>query len=477
MLGVKMKVDDYIANVIGRGDEGSELLAKLTAPTLKNSELVDILQEGMNGIAVLRIPQDKKGIVHSIGGDPKIRDLAAYTASMVDRLVKLAKDLDSTPVGFANVIDSKEGKRRDLEIIGRTLAKKADEHKIPILNGELAILGDRVNCVANIMGTMISITDKNNHIGSFNHFASFDPKGKAVYINSDGIGTKTEFYERAEKFHLGLGDSLAMKLDDSAKIGATAMVVSDVVETKGKIPFSEIHDHALKLGEEIGVRYLIWQEKVGDRIRGYNDSAASYNVSGSVVSVIDEERLRNPLKPSAGESLVVIRGKSNPRSNGITDKRGMTVNLFGVDWHKTPEGIIFLEYLAQPSTILYLVFKKLIDDNVATSVYHMSGGAFNGKLARPLAKHGLFIELKNLFKPDYRELALAGAGFTPAKVAYEKWPMGNDGFVSTNDPDKAIKIIEEMGLEAHIAGMLERTDRTGVELTALNGEKVYFPGK
>jgi phosphoribosylaminoimidazole (AIR) synthetase len=487
MRGKKMEVDDYIKNVIGKGDEGSRLLAKICAPTLKNSGLVEIVEEGMNGLAVLNIPKDHYCVVHSVGGDPEIRDLVFYTGSMVNRLVNSARKQEFTPVGFANVIDASEGKKEDIITIGNVLAERANHHKIPILNGELAILGNRVNCTANISGTMISIVPKSSKSSKFAvpgvftkdgvTYAVFDPGKDFVWINSDGIGTKTEFYERAGLYELGLYDSLAMKLDDTIKIGATARVVSDVVETKGDVQFDLMNKIAsLSNAGNTGFDYILQQEEVGERIRGYNEKAASYNVSGSAVSTINKEKLKNLPKPSEGEVLIAIRGQPNPRSNGISDKRKIMINLYGENWHETEEGKIFLKYLAQPSIVLYPVFKELIDSGAATSVYHMSGGAYNGKLARPLAKHGLFAQISNLFNPDYRELALMGASGATMQTAYAKWPMGNDGFVSTKKPEEAIGIIEKHGLEARVVGGIKRCDRTGVELTALNGEKIYYRG-
>lgn len=478
-----MEVDDYIKNVIVQGDEGSKLLVGICAPTLRNSKLVEIVQEGMNGLAVLNIPKDHYCIVHSIGGDPRITDLEEYTASMVDRLVNAARARKITPIGFADVIDASEGKKEDITRIGNALVEKANNFEIPILNGELAILGNRVNCTANISGTMISIVPKSSTFavtGVFTidkvTYAVFDPGEDVVWINSDGIGTKTEFYERSGIYYPGLDDSLAMKLDDTIKAGATARVVSDVVETKGNVPFDLLVKAASKKGVNSGFHHILQQEKVGERIMGYNEKAASYNVSGSAVSTINKERLKNLPKPSEGELLVAIRGKPNPRSNGITDKRKIMINLYGENWHETEEGKIFLEYLARPSIVLYPVFKELIDNGAATSVYHMSGGAYNGKLARPLAKHGLFAEISNLFKPDYRELALMGASGASMQTAYAKWPMGNDGFISTKEPEKAIPIIQKHGLDARFVGEIKKCERTGVELTALNGEKVYYKG-
>ena len=485
-------MDEYIKRVIGQGDEGSELLAKITAPTLKNTPFVQVLEHGKNGLAVLRSPKDYDIIVHSASGDPNLDDLAAHSSSLVDRLVEQANTIGASPVAFANVVDSYEGENPMLEVIGNALAKAADKYQLAIMNGENAILGARVNpdIQANVSGTMISLVPNNSTIAFKNmlnyqgvNYARFDPHGQAILINSDGIGTKTEFYERALLYHLGINDFMAMNLDDTIKLGARARIISGVVETKGDIPVELIQKHLADTSRPMGIIGILQHEVAGDRIRGFNDTSPSYNVSGSVVSVIDEARLCSPLRPFEDDYLVAIRGLPNPRSNGITDKRKIMVELFGEDWHLTDKGKYFLEFLAQPSTILYPIFKDLIDASLATSVYHMSGGAYNGKLARPIAKHDLFVEIpgpfQTLFQPDEKEVELMKALTTSVTDAYQKWPMGNDGFITTHNPDMAIELIRRHGLEARVVGQLQKDDkgRTGVELTSYNGVKIYFSGK
>lgn len=362
----------------------------------------------------------------------------------------------------------------------------ANRYEFAVMNGELAILGNRINCDANVSGTMVSLLRKGSrrergHFSDGSVFAAFDPNGLAIYMNSDGVGTKTEFYERARKYTGALRDSLAMKLDDAAKIGARAKVVFDVVETKGNIPVSELRETAALISQEMDLAYLLHHESVGNRLGGWDEDAA-FNVSGSAVNVIDEERLRSPLTPHEGDYIIAIRGKPNPRSNGITDKRKAMIKQFGDNWHQTPEGRMFLEFLAEPSTVFYPVFNALIEQGCATSVYHMSGGAYNGKLAKPLARHGLYATLEGLFDADWRELALGGFSFTSAEAAYAKWPMGNEGFITTSDPEKAMRIIATYGLEARQVGSVEKTadGKTGIELVGIKGsggKNVYFSGQ
>jgi len=479
--------DRYIKDVIERGDEGSAFLAAKCAPTLKNCEYVDVLREGMNGLAVLRIPQEYCVVVHSACGDPSMRFPHAYAASLVNELYSQARRVNATPVGFADVIDARVGDRALIEELADGMIEIANYHKLAIMNGELAILGDRLNCDANMNGTMISISPK----GSLPHglferggckYCVFNQGGMAVYMNSDGVGTKTEFYERAGLYGKALDDSAAMKADDGAKNGAIINVMFDTVETSGYIPRVGLDGRAEELSRILGAAYLLNYEDVGNRLRGWRDGEPAFNVSGSAVSVIDENRLRNPPTPQAGDHIMAIKGKPNPRSNGITDKRRIMVKMFGENWHETREGKIFMEFLAEPSVVFYPVFNELIENGAATSVYHMSGGAYNGKLARPLAKHGLYAALENIFPADWRELAIAGFSLTPAEAAYAKWPMGNDGFITTQNPYAALGILGRHRLLGRIVGKVEdaQDDMTGVTLVGIkgsDGKDVYFPGK
>lgn len=486
-------IDWYEQTIIHKGDAGSDILRILSVSTLRNCKNVEIIGNFSNQFPVLRIPEDHLALVYSTCGDPKELDVVKHASYLVDRLVKncLAFCKEAVPLGFANIIDSSTGDIELLKKIMNSLVERANHYGIAILNGENAIMGSRITKNANVSGTIICMIPRiqleinsNERIFTLNGniYAVFDPEGRAVYINSDGVGTKTELYERKGNYEYAVDDFAAMNIDDASKKGANVRVLSGVVETKGNIPLEKIKLRAKFIGDKIGFNVILQSEDVGDRISGYTKDSDAYHINGSVVSTIDEDRLMNSLIPKPGDKLIAICGSPNPRSNGITDKRSSIIKLLGEDWHKTKEGVIFLEYLAEPSTILYGVFEELIKKGLATGVFHMSGGAYNGKLARPIASNNLFVRIENLFPPDWRELALAGVKFTPSEVAYAKWPMGNDGFAATGDPLKVIEIIENAGLKARIVGTIEeaKDNKTGVELKeviASNGKPVYFSGK
>ena len=109
----------------------------------------------------------------------------------------------------------------------------------------------------------------------------------------------------------------------------------------------------------------------------------------------------------------------------------------------------------------------------------MSGGTYNGKLARPLAQAGLFIKIDSddLFKPREKEKILVEKGTFSMQTVYGKWPMGVDGFITTNNCDEALRQIRDAGYEAMSCGQLQRNEKTGVEIHTYKREIVRFEGK
>lgn len=488
------ELEKYIQEVISKGDEGSQLLASLTAPTLKNpikKGNIRILKDGMNGLAVLEVPKDYSVMVHSRGGDTAEKDLSRYTHSLIHNLIQTSYP-GSTPVAFANVVDSNSGDIGMLRTIGTNLKDLADVYDLAILNGENAVLGERVNVDANLSGTMISLIKKTKLKGIEGflmrngiHYAFFDPKRSPVLINSDGVGTKTEFYERSGDYHKAIEDFMAMNLDDTIKIAAKARIISGVIEYSGDIPTEKIRTHLEDVAKTMGILGILQSENLEGRLKGYASGIPTYNISGSVVSTIDEERLQNPLKPKEGDFLIAIRSKNpNPRSNGITARRTLMNKLGSAwlegtefdEWHETSKGKEFLKYLATPSTIFYPIFSDLIEKGLASSVYHMSGGAFNGKLAKPLAKEGLFSNISNLFSMSLIEDELYQFSEASLETAFENWPMGNEGFITSDNASEAITYLENSGYEARITGRLE-SGKTGVEIHTPQGKVINYSGK
>ena len=497
---------DYIESVIKKGDEISESLYQLFSTTLQNSPYIDVITQGMNGIAVIRPQEDHILVAHTAAGDKNERDIKNHVESMVQKLLEQANLLNAQPIGMSDIIDTPfSDKTLIVNEIGRTLKKLADKNNFAILNGEYAIC-NTVNpeIKANISATMVSLIKTSSkkpnpfYIDNSHGFDAifFDPNQKPVYMNSDGTGTKpNNFYTRSRKYHLALYDSIAMKLDDSVKIGATPLIVSDILETNNPDAISSTSPitNTIKEIEHSIPHKLIYQviiHDIGNRIIPYKSGEITLNVTGTAINTINEDRLKNPPKPRPGDYLLYVVKEPNGRSNGWTSKNEI-MKEFGQeiyeiyqktikspqDWHKTPEGKAFLEYLTRPSTILYPLYSQLLEKGLATSFYHLSGGAYNGKLAKPLSKHDLYAYITNLPNPPWIEKALMGMSGMSIKEAYSQWPMGVDGFITTSKPEEAMKYIKSGGYNTGIAGQLRKAkSRKGIGIKTPFGKTIYFSG-
>ncbi|MBI2572483.1 hypothetical protein HYV86_01375 [Candidatus Woesearchaeota archaeon] len=482
-------------DVIQKGDEGSRLLAQETFPTLRNNSFIDLVA----GYPVVRVPRDHLVVVHGTYGR-ETRHLEDHARSLVDRLAAQAQRIGATPVGLANIIDTS---RSDMHMLAQAavgLNEGCERHHVAILNGEYAVLGDRVLGNGNMSGVMISIIPADRlaqkegvlqpffssqpslNRPSFNdYYIVFDPQGQPVFINCDGVGTKTELYERVRKHGRAVDDLLAMNLDDTIKKGAHAQAVVALLELqrnwKSPIP-AKIQWQLQHQMKQLGINGILETEDIGWRLAGYN-ATQGFNLNAAVVSTIDEERLRNPLRSSAGDYLIAIWGNPTPRSNGISLRRRIMTKQGGDAWHNNDRYRDVRDFLTTPSTILYPVFEKLVREGLATNVYHLSGGAWDGKLAVPLATQELYVSVDNLPVLSSAEKKLADWSALNITDLYKSLCMGIEGLVTTPSEDTARDVIHAMGLNAQVIGRLEAAtvENSGVRLRAYNGEQVYFSGK
>lgn len=474
---------NYKKEYISVGDQGSKILYEITSKTLQEVDNLANLKKnltGMNSSIFLEIPPGYSVIVHTQTASP-CNNHYNLGQSLVENLLKTHLG-GSTPIGFANVIDSRTGQLMMVEAIANGMTDLAIKNGLYILNGENAIYGQRVSEV-NLSGTMISIipSDKlKNKPGIIENngvkYANFNPKGKLVMINSDGTGTKPEFQERAKKYCNGIDDWLAMILDDVIKVDAQAVIASGVLEYSKNIPLEKMQDFLEKRRKELAILATLQIENLEGKILSYDSGLPVFNISGSLISVIDANKINNLPQPMEGDSLIAIQGSvENPRSNGNSARRKLMMEIGGKNWHEQSEYKKHLEYLSAPSTIFYPIMKKLFDEKLITSFYHMSGGAFNGKLAKPLAKHQLFAQITNLFEPSSIEQELCFNSNSTLQDAYETSHMGNEAFITTKNATKVIENLTQIGYKAREVAKLQ-SGNTGVLIKTQNGEEIRFTG-
>ncbi len=218
-----MTEDPYLRDIKQKAVT-SDLMSEICEGTLRNSPYARVV-DGWD-MPFLDFSGKYLCVVHSAGGDPNENDVGKHAASLVDRLVAQAKSIGATPVAFSNVIDANKIEGGMDVLIKNALLSRANHYRLIALRGETAILGSRVRDV-NMSGTMISIVPKDGRftVGTFTDenthtkYAIFDPGKELVTANSDGIGTKTDCYDRADKREEGVDDEFAMLDDDTSRYG------------------------------------------------------------------------------------------------------------------------------------------------------------------------------------------------------------------------------------------------------------------
>jgi len=164
-------------------------------------------------------------------------------------------------------------------------------------------------------------------------------------MNSDGVGTWHDFVERQGLYSWPNSNwnALAMVADDAGKHGARIIAYSGVFERNSfaNVVANNVPDEMRHLCKKMGFAGTL-QTRTGN-IQSYKPGIPAFNIGGSVVSIISEERLNNLPVPVEGNYLVVLRGRiPNPRSNGISAKREGMEKVGGTEWHETAwENIIW----------------------------------------------------------------------------------------------------------------------------------------
>jgi phosphoribosylaminoimidazole (AIR) synthetase len=511
--------DWYNEKTILKGDECSKILAEITSPSLKEHPEARFVKSGMNHVAVLVPRENHSYFAFTIGGPAEEKDTKMYVKKLLKNGVDIALDAGLEPLGFTDVIDANRSEPDLARMIGNILAEESHTysrklgHGFGCFNGEYADLSTMIKFDANMNITIIG-RRKENELGMRSadkkivlrdglEAFKFIPGDKFIYMNSDGEGSKSILEVLAGKEVYSVINSDAMKADDLVKINAEVILLSDLVEHNGLMnaklrnQFKSMAEtiFAIKVRSDRG-KGIVTIHDVGDRLNSYSEGMLAFNVSGSAVSLISEKNLANMPVPKEGDYLLSIRkllansselSDDGWRSNGISPLRKIPLDAFGKEWYKTAQGREILRYATTPSDIFYPAFKYLLDNKLASSVFHLSGGAYNGKLARPLMKEGLHAKLYHVDSSDVEYESLWSVSDIVKKVIdlsglesssfYNKWVMSNPGFVATDAPAPAALALRKFGYAARVVARLEKSDKPGVTLIAYDGTPLYFDGK
>jgi phosphoribosylformylglycinamidine cyclo-ligase len=293
--------------------------------------------------------------------------------------------------------------------------------------------------------------------------------GLRLMLNSDGIGTKAEFAERAGKHDTMAYDLFAMLCDDSVRYGAEPVALSNVldVNTLDRTTVQGLAKGMVKAAKDAGVAVVSGEiAELGARVGGYGKR--NYNWGGTVLSIVRKELGGQGMQ--AGNSIVGLKEKGF-RSNGISLVRKIMEETYGVNWHKQKMGVSSLGDLAlTPSKIYSRAAIEMFED--AQGIAHITGGGIPGKLGRLLATKKLGADITDPLPPSDMMLLCQKLGGVDDAEAYKVWNMGQGMLIISARPEKIISIAAKYKIKANIVG--EITSGSGLNIAS---KGYHSPGK
>jgi len=297
--------------------------------------------------------------------------------------------------------------------------------------------------------------------------------GLKLMLNSDGIGTKSEFSERTGRHGTMAYDLFAMLCDDAVRFGAEPVALSNVldVNTLDRKTVQDLAGGMVKAAAEAGVAVVSGEiAELGTRVGGHGRH--NYNWGGTVLSIVRKDLGGRGL--TVGSSIVGLEEKGF-RSNGISLVRKIMEKAYGPDWHRRKKGGRTLGDLAlTPSKIYTRAALKMFPH--AQGIAHITGGGIPGKLGRILAIRKYGADITDPFPPCGMMLLCQKLGGVHDAEAYRAWNMGQGMLIITSRPEKIVSIAARFKIRAKVVGTI--TARPGLKIASRGflspGKTLFF---
>lgn len=304
------------------------------------------------------------------------------------------------------------------------------------------------------------------------------PKGTVMYGGSDGVATKADFAERANRFDTLAFDLVAMVCDDAVIKGGEPILLKNVLDmnTLGKdesrLPYiRELAEGLIAAAKEAGVVVINGElAQLNDR-KGKMDEF-SVDWSADVTWFANESRLITGYDVSPGDVLVGLR-EEGVRCNGISLIRRVLKATYGDNWEsKELNGQKLIDLALQPSKIYSGAVVDMFGGYdvsrapkaVIHGAAHISGGGIYEKLGRLLRASGNGAEIDDPFIPCDLMLHCQEIGGVSDYEAYRTWNMGQGMVIATPNPEDVISVAKEHGIEARPIGKI--TKKKGIRISS-----------
>lgn len=314
------------------------------------------------------------------------------------------------------------------------------------------------------------------------------PQGTVSSGGSDGIATKAEISERANRFDTAGFDLLAMVCDDAVIRGAEPIIIKSVLEvnTLGK------DQNRLHYIEQLAKGYVKAAKEanvviINGEIAQLNNRMGKlkqfmFNWSADVTWFAHKSRLLSGSDIKIGDYLV---GLSEPgfRCNGLSLPRIVFKNNYGKDWGN----IIFkkkriIDEISKPS----IIYTKAVVDIFGGwnlnrrskaklhGAAHITGGGIPEKLGRSLKPSGFGALINDPYSPNPLMLHCQELGHISDSEAYNTWNMGQGMILISPTPQEIIKVVKSFGIEAKIIGQITKDPRITIKSQGIDGGALTF---
>lgn len=275
-----------------------------------------------------------------------------------------------------------------------------------------------------------------------------------LMLNSDGVGTKVEIAERTGNHTTIAYDLIAMLCDDSVRFGARPIAATNILDVNKSNEgiIRQLASGLEKAASEAGIAVVSGEiAELGERVGGYGEY--NYNWCGTVLSIVEKDKMLTGRKINPGDVLVGLR-EFGFRSNGLSLVRKIMEQSYGDKWHEEYHGLdtTFGNYVLKPSRIYSKAVLEMLDNVKITGIAHITGGGIPGKLGRILKPNKLGAILCDTFAPCDLMLYCQEIGDVSDEEAYKVWNMGQGMIIATLNPDEVISIAEKHGAEAKWIG-------------------------
>lgn len=322
------------------------------------------------------------------------------------------------------------------------------------------------------------------------------PDDSVMNLSFDGIGTKTYIAERTGNHRTAAFDLFAMVCDDAVVRGAEPVLIGSILDVRS---LKDKDESYIEFVRQLAEGYVAAAKvarvavvngevaELGARVYGYGNF--NYNWGAGIAWFAQRKRLLSGKEIKPGDYIVALR-EEGFRSNGWSLVRKVLENKYGSEWHREPyAGITLGEAVSIPSRIYCATVSDMFGGLAGEprlevhGVAHITGGGIPGKLGRVLKPSGLGAFIDEPFEPSPIMEYVQNLGNVSDREAYRTWNMGNGMLVITPNPDEAIKVASEHGIDSKVVGEIvnETSGRIVLKNKGFNksqlNSKLYFNGE